>query len=288
MCLNPTILPAKNCSNRCDVLNTLYCDEGISKCVCKAGINTTDCSLFVDFCSSSPCPAQLQCNNTKGGYQCNCWNGLPQVNGACVDCNRKLTNATGSMMSTNYPLNYPDNSHCTWTIEAELSSVVTLRVQDIDMECPWDYLEIFDGVDANALSLGQYCSVLPPLIKSTKNSLHLVFQSDSSFNQRGFLAWYTAKAQCQNTSCSHECSVTSVSPRVEKCVCPEWMSLDTVTSTRCLDINPCNSTVSGSAGYITSPGYPQKYLVNTTCSWLVQSKNSSQVTVRWVDYTMTS
>ncbi|XP_059169377.1 mucin-like protein [Physella acuta] len=44
---------AKNCSNRCVLSNTLYCDESISVCVCKNDTKTADCSMVVDYCSTT-------------------------------------------------------------------------------------------------------------------------------------------------------------------------------------------------------------------------------------------
>ncbi|CAL1533937.1 unnamed protein product, partial [Lymnaea stagnalis] len=101
---------------RCVSENTRYCNESFSLCVCKAGISTDDCS--VNSCLSNPCTNNLPCKPKGNDYECLCMNGLPQnlQSYRCIDCNRTLTEASGKLMSTNYPANYPDQSYCTWTI----------------------------------------------------------------------------------------------------------------------------------------------------------------------------
>ncbi|XP_059158904.1 mucin-like protein isoform X1 [Physella acuta] len=279
---------AKNCSNRCVTQNTLYCDEGVSQCVCLDGIKTPDCSVNVDKCLSKPCPANLMCVSTQTSYECLCLNGQRPINGGCADCNRQLTEVSGKFMSSNYPDNYPSNQFCTWTIMSNDSlAIISLNITEFVVEgCPYDYLEVYDGRDTNADLFGQYCTDAPGLVTSSGNSLTVTFTSDGSGNLKGFIASYAIESQCKNLQCSHSCQIVSVNPRVEKCVCPEWTRLDTVSGTKCLEINACNTTVTSSSGLIVSPGYPQKYGAYTTCYWTIPANTNTFTKLSFLDIDM--
>ncbi|XP_059150382.1 mucin-like protein [Physella acuta] len=269
----------KDCSNKCYQDNTEVCEQSTGRCICKSGWTGSVCSIDVNECLADPCPTNRACKNIDGGFECTCWNGLkPSSDGSCKDCNRMITDKQGKIMSSNYPENYEDNSVCTWTITSEEpNAIVTLNFTDLDIEgCPFDYLEIYDGVDDTSDLIKQYCSSEVGTVASSGNSLHIVFTSDDSSNQRGFLASYAAETQCLTKQCSHTCEVTSNSPRVERCLCPEWMSLDSATGTKCLEINACNSTILTSEGYIVSPGFPQNYRDNTTCYWTIAARANTE------------
>ncbi|XP_059158902.1 mucin-like protein [Physella acuta] len=281
---------AKNCSNRCVMSNTWYCDETVSVCVCKNNIQTADCSVVVDLCASNPCPANRKCSSETNGYECRCMNGLLPVDGICTDCNRILTASSGSFMSTNYPDNYPDGESCTWTIKSnDTNSIILLNITDYQVEgCPYDYLEIYDGPSMDSDSIGQYCNdEVTGVISSSSNSLFLSFTSDESVNEKGFLATYVIESLCRIKQCSHGCKLVSASPRVEQCLCPEWTRLDS-TQTICLEINACNSTVTNSSGLIVSPNYPQNYRANATCYWSIPSKLQTIITLSFSDIEMES
>ena len=57
--------------------------------------------------------------------------------------------------------------------------------------CNWDYLEIFDGVDTTAPSLGQFCNALtgsPGVVTSTSGAVTILLHSDQAVNGTGFEA----------------------------------------------------------------------------------------------------
>lgn len=61
------------------------------------------------------------------------------------------------------------------------------------LECTYDHIEIYDGRDAKADSLGRFCgSKKPPPIISTGNKLFIRFFSDNSVQKKGFEASHTA------------------------------------------------------------------------------------------------
>lgn len=53
--------------------------------------------------------------------------------------------------------------------------------------CNNDYLEVFDGPSIGNQSLGKFCGpTIPQNLKSTNNSLTLLFKTDSSQTARGW------------------------------------------------------------------------------------------------------
>lgn len=61
------------------------------------------------------------------------------------------------------------------------------------LECAYDHIEIYDGRDAKASSLGRFCgSKKPPPIISSGNKLFIRFFSDNSVQKKGFEASHTA------------------------------------------------------------------------------------------------
>ncbi len=60
---------------------------------------------------------------------------------------------------------------------------------EFDHSCQYDYVEVRDGESLNSRVIGRYCgNERPPPIKSTGNSLHILFISDGYKNFDGFFA----------------------------------------------------------------------------------------------------
>jgi cubilin len=61
-------------------------------------------------------------------------------------CGGVLTHPTGTFSSPNYPLPYPDNTQCQWTIVADYGNIIQLIVEDFDFEksgdCQYDGLMV--------------------------------------------------------------------------------------------------------------------------------------------------
>jgi len=97
--------------------------------------------------------------------------------------------------------NYYDNNNSWITIAPQGSSQITLNFTSFDIEAPssstncnWDYIEIFDGPDTSAISLGQYCNTLtgsPGTIISSGGALTVYLHADAGVNGTGFEANWT-------------------------------------------------------------------------------------------------
>lgn len=61
------------------------------------------------------------------------------------------------------------------------------------LECAYDHIEIYDGRDSKAPSLGRFCGTKePPPIMSSANKMFIRFFSDNSVQKKGFEASHTA------------------------------------------------------------------------------------------------
>ncbi|XP_041824165.1 cubilin [Melanotaenia boesemani] len=105
----------------------------------------------------------------------------------------------GSIASPRYPRPYPPDLDCSWIIKAqEPFNHVTLSFTDLELEminsnCSHDAVEILDGDNYQAPSIGRYCGTeLPHPVTSFSNSLVVNFTSDHSVSKKGFRATYTA------------------------------------------------------------------------------------------------
>ena len=96
--------------------------------------------------------------------------------------------------------NYPDNTDSYVTISPIGANQLTIDFTEFGIEAPtsatncnFDYIEIFDGPDTNATSLGQFCNTLtgsPGLITSSGGSLTIHLHSDGGTTDIGFKAFW--------------------------------------------------------------------------------------------------
>lgn len=90
--------------------------------------------------------------------------------------------------------NYGKDMHCTWTIEAPTGWRVELTAEAFDLQarsdCYYDYLELFDGPDANSTSLGKYCGQTFNPVSSTGRFLTLVFVTNTGTQASGFKLYF--------------------------------------------------------------------------------------------------
>ncbi|XP_003786834.1 cubilin [Otolemur garnettii] len=87
--------------------------------------------------------------------------------------------------------NYPNDMYCLYTILASDDKVMQLKFNDFDVvpsiSCSHDYLEIYDGSNTSDPLLGKFCgSKKPPNVKSSGNTVLLVFKTDSFQTARGW------------------------------------------------------------------------------------------------------
>ncbi|KAA0704371.1 Bone morphogenetic protein 1 [Triplophysa tibetana] len=156
----------------------------------------------VDECSRENGGCQHECVNTFGSYSCQCRSGfvLHSNHHDCkeVGCDQVITSVSGVITSPNWPDKYPSKKTCTWTLSTTPGHRIKLAFVEIAMEaheeCAYDHLEIHDGLNGKAPSLGRFCgSKKPSPVVSSGDSMFLRFSSDSSVQKRGFKASHSAE-----------------------------------------------------------------------------------------------
>jgi hypothetical protein len=71
-----------------------------------------------------------------------------------------------------------------------------IKMSNLQLEGPWasctlDYVQVHDGPNIAAPSMGKWCStVKPPVLVSTGNTMTVRFYTDGSVNYIGFAAYY--------------------------------------------------------------------------------------------------
>ncbi|XP_059179030.1 cubilin-like isoform X2 [Physella acuta] len=109
-------------------------------------------------------------------------------------CGGNFSAMTATIMSKNYPQNYDRNSICNWRITVGEGHNVVLTFTDFALgNCPNDYVEIFDVIDSNEVSLGRLCDNQLPNqteYRSTGNQMSIRMLSLQGVKNRGFRAQY--------------------------------------------------------------------------------------------------
>ncbi|XP_057337332.1 cubilin-like isoform X2 [Microplitis mediator] len=101
----------------------------------------------------------------------------------------------GIIHSANYPMNYPHNQNCEWSISVDQNHAINLTFIDFDIEdttnCTDDYVKVFDGSTKEHEELGLFCrNELPPSIISSGNKMLVVMRTDSLISAKGFKAQF--------------------------------------------------------------------------------------------------
>lgn len=88
--------------------------------------------------------------------------------------------------------------NCKWIIVAPFGHAVHLTWVKFDLEkhnqCAFDYVEVYENntVTGKSQRIGKYCgSTKPPSIITTSNVVTIVFITDSTVNEVGFVLSYT-------------------------------------------------------------------------------------------------
>ncbi|CAK8682879.1 unnamed protein product [Clavelina lepadiformis] len=165
-------------------------------------------------------------------------------------CGGVYTDPIGSLQSPGHPSPYPHGANCTYYIAVDPAFIINLQfiafsLQEAENGQCKDYVEIFDGPDVNADSLGRFCgSVLPPATVSNSYQITLFFSADDSINSDGFAAAYS--------------------------------TINASTS--------CGERLTENQGLVTSPNYPNNYYDMRTCIWTLTVDSTMQIQVNFSDF----
>uniref|UniRef100_A0A4W5M5R9 Metalloendopeptidase n=1 Tax=Hucho hucho TaxID=62062 RepID=A0A4W5M5R9_9TELE len=110
-----------------------------------------------------------------------------------------VSSGSGTSTSPNWPEKYPSKKACTWALSTTPGHIIKLLcLLPIDMEAhsefPYDHLEIYNGRDGWAPSLGCFCGTKKPSpVISSGNKMFQSFFSDNLVQKRGF---ETVQVEC--------------------------------------------------------------------------------------------
>ncbi|RZF39688.1 hypothetical protein LSTR_LSTR013176 [Laodelphax striatellus] len=196
-----------------------------------------------------------------------------------VACGGILKSRTGiiqSPESANKQGKYPHNMYCVWIIVAPVGFIVQLSWSHFSLEpsmnrCPHDYVQVFDNssyamMEDDSFSNTKYCGrVLPPMMTSSDNMVTVIFKSDASVANEGFLANYIMK---------------NASKKFNYFTNYFFKLMDNQQVILIRFFVACGGTYLSAYGVIKSPHHPHPYPGNRQCSWIIQTRNGQQIRLR--------
>jgi hypothetical protein len=104
-----------------------------------------------------------------------------------------LTTASGTFSDGSGTANYNNATNCSWLIQPNGATSITLTFQNIDVEACCDSVIFYDGPNASASVLGTYAgTAIPPAITSTGGSVFVRFTSNATNTAQGWTISYNA------------------------------------------------------------------------------------------------
>ncbi|XP_068718037.1 uncharacterized protein [Montipora capricornis] len=115
----------------------------------------------------------------------------------------------GVILSPFHPGYYPPNSFCKWFLSAPTGHLVRLQVLDFQLQsnplCKNDFLEVIDGPEPTAQSLGRFCGdTIPRIIESSGNTMLIIFKADKDTQRSGFKFLHSSREQTEDKICTNK------------------------------------------------------------------------------------
>ncbi|RXN27609.1 CUB and sushi domain-containing 1-like protein [Labeo rohita] len=211
---------------------------------------------------------------------------------SCIaECGGHISGATsGRILSPGYPAPYDNNLHCTWSIEADTGKTISLHFIVFDTEVDHDILKVWDGLAESGILLKEWSgSLLPEDTHSTFNILTLQFDSDYFISKSGFSIQFstTVATTCNDPGTPQNGTRYGDSREPGDTIsfqCDPGYQIQGVSEITCVQLNSrffwqpdpptciatCGGNVTGPAGVILSPNYPQPYPPGKECDWRIK------------------
>uniref|UniRef100_A0A914GWY3 Uncharacterized protein n=1 Tax=Globodera rostochiensis TaxID=31243 RepID=A0A914GWY3_GLORO len=149
-------------------------------------------SIALATLSGSPRPLQLLTFDSAS-------NRMASWRAVSASCGGHLSAQSQSQQlnSPDWPRLYPNGMECVWHLQAPEGQLISLTIEELDLEPDRDFLLIYDGAHPAAPTLARLSGKSEPqLIVSTQSRLYLYFFSSQFGNRKGFSIGY--KKGCDN------------------------------------------------------------------------------------------
>nr|XP_032817255.1 CUB and sushi domain-containing protein 3-like isoform X3 [Petromyzon marinus] len=207
-----------------------------------------------------------------------------------AECGGAITGVSGgTILSPGYPNAYEHNLHCEWTIEVNPGFTISLHFQVFDTEASHDELRIWDGSAESGILLRELSGpVLPDTVHSTLHLVTLHFNTDFFISRPGFALRFTSSvaSECRDPGVPTNGSRSGDGRRPGDSVlfqCDPGYALQGPPRMTCVQaesrffwqpslpicVAPCGGNLTGPAGFILSPNYPQPYPPSHECHWTI-------------------
>lgn len=127
------------------------------------------------------------------------WKTEPQTCGGIL----RATPQPQSLTSPGYPQDYPGGLECLYIIGAQVGRIVTLEIEDLDLETNRDYILIRNGDNPKGQPIARLTGTRednPHLIMSTGSQLYMYFKTSLGDSRRGFRIKYLQGCRASITS----------------------------------------------------------------------------------------
>ncbi|XP_026144649.1 CUB and sushi domain-containing protein 2 [Carassius auratus] len=221
-------------------------------------------------------------------------------------CGGQLRGPSGIITSPNFPVQYDNNSNCTWIITAsDPSKVIKLIFEEFDLERGYDTLTVGDGAvigDQRTVFHVLSGTTTPDLVVSTSHQMWLNFKTDDTSGSLGFKVSYEeidqggcgdpgipAYGKREGTGFRHgdklyfECLPAFELVGKKNISCQknnQWSA----KKPSC--VFSCFFNFTTPSGVLLSPNYPQEYGNNMHCVWLIIAKPESRINLAFNDLSM--
>ena len=168
-----------------------YIFSDLSSCSCLR-VRNFPLLIVIDECTLLISNCEQVCTDTEYSYNCSCHPGysLSTDGHTCdVDCGGRLTAASGSFQTPDWPDSYPTkNFQCEWIIDVPVSGTIEFTIDESAFGitgrppvCPTDHIVFFDGNSTNANTLNKICGLEKfyqsglPVITTSSSVARVVF-----------------------------------------------------------------------------------------------------------------
>lgn len=165
-------------------------------------------------------------NNPVTWASCNCpykfhiWNTLNVSDSYGLFSNSGTLRATPQgqiLKSPGYPDQYPGGLECLYIIRSQNGRIITLEIDDLDLDDTRDYLLIRDGASPKSKPIARLSGSVETsqrIVMSTHSQLYVYFKTSLGDSKRGFRIRYTQG--CKATIVARNATLTSPAFGLEK------------------------------------------------------------------------